>query len=768
MQVVVGLLQQGLNDTPEDGGEGGAWSKIAALSGYSPEALAFLLRGPQKDDPGDAPAPWLQPQNWAMVCALADVEALGFEKLPSDLEENAPRFAEWFNHATPETEKLPLDWRDLDRRPFRKLLVVRCLRPDRLTSALMQFVRTTLPGGSGYADLDADSNSFGVLEQAFDDASPTVPIYFVLSPGANVVADVDKLAERDGMKAGETYFNVSLGQGQDVVAQERLEAAHRSGHWVILNNVHLMPRWLKKVEKLLDEYASSGSHENFRVFMSSDPSNSIPIGILDRSIKLTSDPPSGLKANIKQAFCTFSREEYEELEGRTRGILFGLCHFHAVMLERRKFGAQGRNMHYPFAVGDLINSASVLKNYMENAPTKVPWDDLRYLFGEIMYGGHIVNDFDRLVCQEYLRFYMKDELLDEMDMYPYPDVKLQYFAAPQTSDSFDKVLQHVEQTMQGDSPLAFGFHPNAEIGFRTDQSEQLCLSILDLGAGDEASGEEGASKQTVAESALQDILENHRDAIFDIDAVLSLLDEPGPYHTVFLQECELMNALIETMLATLEELDLGFKGELTMGDHMERLQDALFLDRVPGAWSKVAYPSIRGLTTWLANLKGRLEQLREWTQGPTDIPVVTWLSGLFNPTSFLTAVMQTTAQAQSLELDKLRVATEVTKRMEPSEFSAHSRDGAYVYGLSLEGARWDMQGAMLAPSAAGEMTCLMPVINCKAAPADKTESNIYECPCYKHLRRGPTYVFSAPLKTKAPAAKWVLAGTALIMDVATK
>ena len=69
---------------------------------------------------------------------------------------------------------------------------------------------------------------------------------------------------------------------------------------------------------------------------------------------------------------------------------------------------------------------------------------------------------------------------------------------------------------------------------------------------------------------------------------------------------------------------------------------------------------------------------------------------------------------------------------------------------------------------ADEMTCAMPVINCKAAPADKAESNIYECPCYKHLRRGPTYVFSAPLKTKAPSAKWVLAGTALIMDVATK
>ena len=280
--------------------------------------------------------------------------------------------------------------------------------------------------------------------------------------------------------------------------------------------------------------------------------------------------------------------------------------------------------------------------------------------------------------------------------------------------------------------------------------------------------EEGDSKQTVAEGQLQDILENHRDAQFDIDAILSLLDEPGPYHTVFLQECELMNGLIQVMLATLEELDLGFKGELTMGDHMEKLQDALYLDRVPQVWLKVAYPSIRGLTTWLSNLKGRLEQLREWTNGPTDIPPVTWLSGLFNPTSFLTAVMQTTAQAQSLELDKLRVATEVTKRMDPSEFSTHSRDGAYVYGLALEGARWSMQGAVLEASAAGEMTCAMPVINCKAAPADKAESNVYECPCYMILRRGPTYVFSAPLKTKAPSAKWVLAGTALIMDVATK
>ena len=38
---------------------------------------------------------------------------------------------------------------------------------------------------------------------------------------------------------------------------------------------------------------------------------------------------------------------------------------------------------------------------------KVPWEDLRYLFGEIMYGGHITDDWDRRLCRTYLEEYMQ-------------------------------------------------------------------------------------------------------------------------------------------------------------------------------------------------------------------------------------------------------------------------------------------------------------------------------------------------------------------------
>lgn len=226
-----------------------------------------------------------------------------------------------------------------------------------------------------------------------------------------------------------------------------------------------------------------------------------------------------------------------------------------------------------------------------------------------------------------------------------------------------------------------------------------------------------------------------------------------------------MNVLLDEITRSLIELDLGFRGELTMSESMEGLQAALLMDQVAASWSKLAYPSLRPLGLWLANLQQRIAQLQEWTGSPTDIPTVTWISGLFNPQSFLTAIMQVTAQAQNLELDKLSISTEVSKKSDIADFSAPSRDGALVYGLSLEGARWNLSACMLEPSNPREMSCTMPVINCRTATNDRVEPNVFQCPVYKTQARGPTYVFSAQLKTKAPSAKWVLAGVVMIMDV---
>jgi dynein heavy chain len=127
------------------------------------------------------------------------------------------------------------------------------------------------------------------------DSTTTTPIYFILSPGANPVQAVENLARQQGNDPSKMLHQVALGQGQDVVAMAKLDIGHKDGHWVMLQNVHLMPTFLYDLEKKLDAFALEGSNPTFRLFVSSDPSNAIPIGLLEKSIKLTNEPPMGVK-----------------------------------------------------------------------------------------------------------------------------------------------------------------------------------------------------------------------------------------------------------------------------------------------------------------------------------------------------------------------------------------------------------------------------------------------------------------------------------------
>ena len=200
---------------------------------------------------------------------------------------------------------------------------------------------------------------------------------------------------------------------------------------------------------------------------------------------------------------------------------------------------------------------------------------------------------------------------------------------------------------------------------------------------------------------------------------------------------------------------------------LSSLQNSLYLDGIPGTWAKRAWPSKRGLSSWLANFALRLNQIDEWQNNPMEIPKVTWLSGLVNPQSFLTAINQVAAQKYQWELDKLITVTDVLKKMTVEEIDSVSRDGAYVNGLVMQGARWDLAAVSVDKSKPKEMFCLMPVINVRGVSSDKAEiKGMYSCPTYKTEQRGPTYVFQAQLKTKSPPARWIMAGVALILDVA--
>jgi dynein heavy chain, axonemal len=543
------------------------------------------------------------------------------------------------------------------------MLVTRVLRPDRITTALDNFVRRTLPKGADFVDCDSTSSFAQVLASSYLDSTPTTPIYFILSPGADPVKDVEALARSQGIDPNKMLHTIALGQGQDVVAMNKLDIGHKDGHWVMLQNIHLMPRFLIELEKRLDHFASEGSNPSFRLFVSSDPSTSIPIGLLERCIKLTNEPPEGLKQNMKRAFTFFNKEEIEEKDPKIKTILFALCYFHSVMLERRKFGPKGWNMRYPFSVGDLRDSAIVLNNYMETnaASGKIPWDDLKYIFGDIMYGGHIVDDWDRIFCSAFLNNLMNDTLLedDECELFPFVEGKGVSFKCP-APIAYEKYLEHIETECPPETPLAFGMDPNAEIDFRTTQCYALFKTLQEIQPrGGAAGGGEGQGIQERIQAFMVRV--NDECALdqnkLNIDDIASKLGDEArtPFQNAFLQECEYMNILIRAIVSSLQEIELAFRGELTMTEKMEQLMAAIFINTVPAPWAKLGYPSTRGLGSWLDNLKQRLDQLNAWKDDPVKKPPVTFLNRLFNPQSFLTAIKQVYARENMVELNQLTI-----------------------------------------------------------------------------------------------------------------
>merc|ERR1719158_2147274 len=149
----------------------------------------------------------------------------------------------------------------------------------------------------------------------------------------------------------------------------------------------------------------------------------------------------------------------------------------------------------------------------------------------------------------------------------------------------------------------------------------MMLQPKDSGGEDGGGGE---SPMARAEGMCNDFLDEVRDINFPVeDLIRSMSDEEkGPYQFVFLQECDYMNVLVFEMTRSLVELQLGFKGELTMSPAMEDLAFSLYLERIPEKWAKYAFASTRPLKSWITNLKDRSEQLTEWTGDPLNIPKI--------------------------------------------------------------------------------------------------------------------------------------------------
>merc|ERR1712159_338746 len=120
---------------------------------------------------------------------------------------------------------------------------------------------------------------------------------------------------------------VSLGQGQGPRAERFIEESTKSGDWVLLQNCHLAKTFMTRLEQLIDglEKDKDKVHPDFRLWLTTMPCNHFPISVLQNGIKITTEPPRGLRANMLRSYFNLS-DKYLESSNKTHAfkkLVFG-------------------------------------------------------------------------------------------------------------------------------------------------------------------------------------------------------------------------------------------------------------------------------------------------------------------------------------------------------------------------------------------------------------------------------------------------------------
>ncbi|KAF6263196.1 dynein heavy chain 8 [Scenedesmus sp. NREL 46B-D3] len=739
------------------------------------EEWLFLLTGGLgsfKPRPNPAAA-WLPDSSWQQLLRLSALPA--FAGLAEAVAADPQAWQAVYDAAEPHRDRLPGIYNSLGDLGS----CWWCLRPDKVVPAFVE---------SSAADLAA----------CYADSSATTPLIFVLSPGSDPTAALLQFAAEKGMSS--RLSAISLGQGQGRKAAALIAEAQAVGSWVVLQNCHLAPSWMPALDRICEEMNPETTHPDFRLWMTSFPSPKFPVNILQSGVKITNEPPAGLRANMRRSLGIEPLANAAFFEGCQqplpfKRLLFGLVFFHALVQERRKYGPLGWNIPYGFDDGDLRMSAMQLKMFLDEAAPQaaaaaagdcrasssmasalppisasssspVPFDALRYTAGECNYGGRVTDDKDRLLLSTILSTCYCQDLVNLGGRYSFSASGTYH---PPEDGPREIYLAHIDALPVLQAPEAFGLHANAAITKDINDTQLMLGSLLAMSGGGGTGGgsaAEAAAVEARVAGLIQECLEK-LPAPFDLEAVGAKF--PVSYG-------QSLNTLCGVIRDSLRSMAAALKGLLVMSSELEAAYRSISLNQVPELWRAASYPSLRPLGSYLADLYKRLDMLAGWAAAGQP-PAVFWLPGFFFLQSFLTAGLQNYARQRSIPIDMVGYDFEMLGMDSAKYQHSPPTEGLYIDGLYLEGAGWDAAARQLCESDPKVLFLPAPVMWFRPKHVEQcTTHQHYNCPMYRTAdRRGvlattghsTNFVMFVHLPSQQAPQHWTLRGVALLTQLSS-
>jgi dynein heavy chain len=647
---------------------------------YSKETRLLVTGGSGKefDRPNPATAEdkhqtWLPDYAWNAIIEISH-SSKTFEGLDKNFEANIKEWKRIISSAFPMDETFPEPFSKLEF--FHKLIIGRILRPDRVVPNLKKLISNKM--GSYYVT----PNEVDIFK-AYTESKNNTPIFFILSPGADPLVKIEQLALKTGKDMQLHVKSLSLGQGQDAAARANIKLGIEQQMWIILQNCHLTRSFMGELEKIVEAIVPD-SNSSFRLFLTALPSKNIPISIIQNSVKLTNEPPRGLKTSLASTYNSFDAMFYESCTGKQpvyKRFLYSLCFFHALILERRKYGPLGWNIPYEFSISDLAISRIQLVEFIKSY-SQVPWGAIHYVIAEANYGGRVTDPADR----KLINFILKDILNEEMLKPNFKFSGMKEFMIP-PDGTYQDHLKFISELPEVESPTIFGLHDNANITYAINDTNSVFSSTL-LTLPKTISAKSGSSLSDDVKAKALDVLSKLPEE-FNIERVRKLhpTKHEESLNSVLHQELMRYNNLMAIVKLYMQKIIKVTLGEAPMTPDLEIIRDNIYDNKLPKVFEKVSYPSLKPFTSWVSDLVQKLKFMQNWIDN--GIPNTFWISGFYFTQSFLTGILQNYARKKKIAIDEICYDFEIMSNSKEYDMTKKPEDGCYIYGFYIEGASWN-------------------------------------------------------------------------------
>lgn len=574
----------------------------------------------------------------------------------------------WLSSEAPETLQPPVfketDTDDISA-AVRHALLVEVLRPDRVVPALMRVFSRVFGGPQD------QSTALSALPR---ETEPTIPIALGCVAGYDASFQIEQLvaAERRACAF------VALGSPEALSDAEReLASAARTGSWVVLKNAHLARDW---IAQLVPRVSALQPHEDMRVFVTLEMNASAPTLFVRASRVLMYEPPAGLKAALLGALQSLDTRPASGPAERER-LYFLAAFLHATLVERVRYIPLGWTKMYEFYDSDFAAALDVIDDVVQDAahgkahvdPAQLPWDALRALLKQAVYGGKIDSTNDRDVLDAFVDHLFSPDAFDR-DFVLAPDA-----GAPLPSPDALSRAQYIAWAERLPEPVPVQWlmlAPAAERAAATAHGQAVIARltrIRETGVADSVA----ASERDAAGD--QQRLGAWLDQLPETLTPPPSVEEEGPLERFWRREYETANLLLQRVRSNLAEAHALCSGGVKRTNENVELLHSLLADQVPLNWRVASEPRRESVDAWLAGFHARLAQLTQLAAGDLRTDRVA-LGQMFSPSAFLTATRQAEARRQQVSLEALKLELVLGDIVDAGSFA--------LKNFWVEGADW--------------------------------------------------------------------------------